>query len=157
MIVKFTNFPEDLQSLATEAVNFYAHTLMSKKLCKKLYIEIEGHDGLINGYANALSTWEDDWHRPRDFHIEVNTEQKLEDLFITLAHEMVHVKQFARGELRDVFYPAKRTMWFKESISREEINYWDLPWEIEAYGRERGLFVRFVENKKNHKKFGYCT
>jgi len=155
MIVQFTDFPEELQPLATEALEFYASKLMSKRLSNKLFIEIEGRDGLIDGYANALCTWENDWYRPRDFHIEVNTDQKLEELFTTLAHEMVHVKQFARGEMRDVFYPAKRTMWFKESVSRDKTDYWDLPWEIEAHGRERGLFVRFVEAKKIHKKFGY--
>ena len=27
----------------------------------------------------------------------------------------------------------------------EEINYWDPSWEIEAHGREIGLFVRYCE------------
>ena len=27
----------------------------------------------------------------------------------------------------------------------DKVNYWDLPWEIEAHGRERGLYVRFTE------------
>jgi hypothetical protein len=155
MKIEFITFPKELQPLVTEALVFYASKLMSKRLSNKIYLEIEGHRGLIYGYANALCTWEDDWYRPRDFHIEVNVDQKLEDLFITLAHEMVHVKQFARSEMRDLFYPEKRTMWFKESFSREDTDYWDLPWEVEAHGRERGLFVRFVETKKNHKKFGY--
>ena len=26
-----------------------------------------------------------------------------------------------------------------------DINYWDYPWEIEAFGRQLGLFVRFCE------------
>ena len=29
-----------------------------------------------------------------------------------------------------------------------KIDYWDLPWEIEAHGREVGLFVRYCEANK---------
>jgi hypothetical protein len=28
------------------------------------------------------------------------------------------------------------------------MDYYDLPWEIEAYGREVGLFVRWAEKNK---------
>ena len=27
-----------------------------------------------------------------------------------------------------------------------EIDYWDYPWEIEAFGRQLGLFIRFCED-----------
>jgi len=28
----------------------------------------------------------------------------------------------------------------------DKIDYWDYPWEIEAFGRQLGLFVRFCED-----------
>jgi hypothetical protein len=58
----------------------------------------------------------------------------------TLAHEMVHVKQFARREL----HPANDE-WYGKTYNPKKVDYWDLPWEIEAHGRETGLFIRWAE------------
>ena len=68
-------------------------------------------------------------------------------LFTTLAHEMVHVKQFALGEMKDGISSAY-TYWQGSQISEEDNDYWDLPWEIEAHGREKGLFTRFKHHYK---------
>jgi hypothetical protein len=32
-----------------------------------------------------------------------------------------------------------------KTINPKKVSYWDLPWEIEAHGREVGLFVRWCE------------
>ena len=45
---------------------------------------------------------------------------------VNLAHEMVHVKQFARGEL-----DSGLTSW-KSNKYCANIEYWDQPWEKEA-------------------------
>ena len=65
-----------------------------------------------------------------------------------LAHEMVHAKQYAIGELMDgPNYLRVRWMgkWIK---SQDEKNYWDRPWEIEAYGKETGLAESFLTDFK---------
>ena len=64
----------------------------------------------------------------------------------TIAHEMVHLKQYAKGELVDL-ERCGSTTWQKTKIN-SETNYWDLPWEVEAHGKELGLFVRWAEH--NH-------
>ena len=60
----------------------------------------------------------------------------------TLAHELVHVKQYVMGELsvrrgdlhyRGVHYDVKPLT-----------EYFELPYEIEAYGREKGLLIAFL-------------
>ena len=76
----------------------------------------------------------------RTFELEIDKTQSLRGLLETIAHEMVHVKQYARGELS-----ADKHVWMGKTYDPEEINYWDLPWEIEAHGREIGLFVRYCE------------
>ena len=76
----------------------------------------------------------------RTFQLEIDKTQSLRGLLETIAHEMVHVKQYARGELS-----ADKHVWMGKTYDPEEINYWDLPWEIEAHGREIGLFVRYCE------------
>jgi len=56
---------------------------------------------------------------------------------------MVHVKQYAKGELKD-YVRMNKTKWRDEIIESDELDYWDQPWEIEAHGRERGLYFRFL-------------
>ena len=65
----------------------------------------------------------------------------------SLAHEMVHIKQFATGELVD--NPSGKTVkWMGKRVSvRDDDGYWTLPWEIEAYGRQPGLYARFCRHK----------
>lgn len=80
---------------------------------------------------------------PREFDIRINSTQPLKAMLSTVAHELVHVKQFAKGELYDSTVTNK-TRWHGQWLKRTP-EYWDLPWEIEAYGREVGLFVRWAE------------
>jgi hypothetical protein len=63
----------------------------------------------------------------------------MRDMLITVAHEMVHIKQYVKGEM-------------PKSIT--EGDYWDRPHEIEAHGRETGLFIRWAEaNQLSHHKW----
>lgn len=84
--------------------------------------------------------------RPRTFEIEIHSKLKLRRLLETVAHEMVHVKQYARGEL----YQGSRVnkhRWQGKWLDKDP-DYWDQPWEIEAHGRECGLFVRWAEQEE---------
>ena len=38
-----------------------------------------------------------------------------------------------------------REKWQNKIIDKET-NYWDRPWEVEAHGKELGLFVRWAEH-----------
>jgi hypothetical protein len=65
-------------------------------------------------------------------------------MFKVLAHEMVHVKQHAKGEAKDKFKKDKYiTVWFGEKYD-DDTSYWDQPWEIEAYGLENSLVAKFL-------------
>ena len=84
----------------------------------------------------------------RTFELEIDKSQSLRALLETVAHEMVHVKQYARRELNP-----NKEVWMGKTYNPKDVNYWDLPWEIEAHGREVGLFVRYCEenNLAKHK------
>jgi hypothetical protein len=97
-----------------------------------------------DSYGYALATDDADADRPREFNVEINTDTRLRRILETIAHEMVHVKQFARGELYQSSKTAKHR--WQGIWMRSEKEYWDLPWEIEAHGRECGLFVRWAED-----------
>ena len=74
-----------------------------------------------------------------DYEIEIKRSLCMREMLTTLAHELVHVKQYIRGEM-------------PEKLS--EGDYWDRPHEIEAHGRETGLFIRWAEqNKLSHLKW----
>ena len=69
------------------------------------------------------------------------------EILKTLAHELVHVKQYVMGELkwRDVGLLYK-------GVNHDVMNlmeYFELPYEIEAYGREKGLLYGFLKVWKN--------
>ena len=104
-----------------------------------------------NQYANCI--WEDEHYRPFDFTIEIDPDQKIQLLLNSLAHELVHVKQWAKGE----FYQLQReTNVYKFNGQRwdtDKVDYWDTPWEIEAHGRAIGLVVQWARiNNLTHKQ-----
>ncbi len=61
----------------------------------------------------------------------------------TLAHEMVHVKQFARGELR-MLYTGYCAKWKGEKYP-DDIEYETSPWEVEANHIEPLLSGKFID------------
>lgn len=93
-------------------------------------------------------SWEDSSYRPKHFTIRADSSQTLQEMLETVAHEMVHVKQYYRGELKDYSGNITRCKWKGEVVECDKINYYDHPWEIEAHGRERGLFIRWFEQSR---------
>ena len=78
-----------------------------------------------------------------EYEVDIKRTLNMRTMLMTLAHEMVHVKQYARREL----HPVNDT-WCGKTYNPKKTSYWDLPWEIEAHGREVGLFVRWAEKER---------
>ena len=79
--------------------------------------------------------------------IILETMEDPEDLFQTLAHEMVHAKQYIKGELNFDRYEEDIAEWngTHYSISDElDEAYWFAPWEVEAYGMQVGLVEMYL-------------
>jgi hypothetical protein len=77
---------------------------------------------------------------------------RLRNVMTDLGHELVHVKQYLNNEIfdytsGDVRY--KGTLYDSAWAENEEA-YFDAPWEIEAYGRELGLYRMFCQHAKNY-------
>lgn len=77
---------------------------------------------------------------------------RLRNIMTDLGHELVHVKQYLNNEIfdytsGDVRY--KGTLYDSAWAENEEA-YFDAPWEIEAYGRELGLYRMFCQHAKNY-------
>ena len=138
------------QKKYAESITWFVCRKLMPRLMNKLVINIHikafGKDDTL-GYC--LPDDDADEQRPREFNIEINKTSKLRRLLETVAHELVHAKQFARGELYWSCIKGQNR-WQGQWLSntRKAVkDYWDNPWEIEAHGRECGLFVRWAETQ----------
>lgn len=132
-----------LKELLALAVEYYCSMLMSKRMVESLDVYVIIKKKLENNYA-GFCTYVDKFEGVRTFEIELSRDTTVRELFSSLAHEVVHLKQFATGELKDTMVPAHISVWKGEHIDENKVDYWDLPFEIEAYGREKGLWTRFA-------------
>lgn len=156
MNITFTNVPKNERPRYKAALEFYANILMEPEIHEHLNIELH----LSKRFKEFGQVLNDDFitNRPQFFTIELKTGDVRDDPFMTLAHEMVHIKQFATGELTLDFITENiqrlnlnklkvKPMWMGKYVTFRdcESDYWDSPWEIEAYGRQESLYSRFID------------
>lgn len=67
--------------------------------------------------------------------------RRLHELGITLAHELTHVAQFAKGTLK-VTPKGKR---WKGKFYGRDVAYLQQPWEIDAFAKQELIFRRAIE------------
>ena len=89
--------------------------------------------------VDGLCSTEDD--SKRTFIIEAHKTLGLRQLIMTLIHEMVHVKQFAKNEMDD-FHINGRQRW-KSGTVPKNVSYYDMPWEKEAIRLQEKLTDEF--------------
>lgn len=131
-------------SLAKKAVNFYGSYLLGNgKLFKNVKLTLKFEKFLYDNGDYAYCDWTDDNHSRREFLIGLDRNLSKRETLLALAHEMVHLKQYAKGEMKDIWRPTRMVKWHGERYLHEEMDYWEQPWEIEAYGREKGLYYKF--------------
>ena len=137
-----------------------ANLIPSKRLRDNIMIDIHMKHHSNEGEAKLHE--DTNRYRPRAFRIyldhhrmetnEMTGETRTDmewfvEILKTLAHELVHVKQYVMRELR----------WRDAGLLYKGINhdpenlmeYFELPYEIEAYGREKGLLYGFLLVWKN--------
>jgi len=127
---------------------FILDKFFTKQKQLKMHIDIHFVKGLFeneNSFGNCV--WEDEHRRGNEFTIQIEPEQKINLLLNTIAHEMIHVKQWAKGEYYELVYEPKVYKFNGKRVDSTKIDYWDRPWEIEANGRAIGLVVQWA--KKN--------
>lgn len=141
----------EVAKLLRQALQFYARQLFNKGGHRGITLKVILKDDPSTSYADEPEqgcvgvTHYDHNYVPTKFEMELlKTDLRL--LFHNAAHEMVHVKQF-----RDRSMSSYMDTWKGKKL-RKGTDYWDEPWEIEAYGREYGLFERYME-KYNLKQF----
>lgn len=72
-----------------------------------------------------------------------------------LAHELIHVKQYLNGEMKDLSLTRVQYKGRIHKIPKDpqmDWSYYDSPWEVEAYGRMEACYAMYLVKLKNDAK-----
>ena len=123
------------------AKNYFAKILLSSKMLNNVNIKVKVVTGdapsglcIIDEYNNQ--------NKPRSFTIEINKNQSKMEILNAVANEMVHVKQYVYGELNE-----QMSSWLGQKIDCDKVDYFEQPWEVEAYALEAFLTVMYLSEK----------
>jgi len=131
-------------------VRFMASKLMSTRMANTLSIRVEMRASKLKGTMlgcvvhNASGDYS--WKNRKDYRIVVRRDLDTPKLAEVIAHEMVHVKQYAQRELRKRYHSTEkawRQFWMGQEVPRST-PYLDLPWEIEARKMESALKYKYL-------------
>jgi hypothetical protein len=127
---------------------FIADKFFTKRLKDKLEITVKLSNYLQDEGFLGDCVWEDQHYKPREFTLNVDRESRFAQILNTVAHEMVHVKQMAKGEFYQLMRQPSGIHKFNGRIlDQNKIDYWDQPWEIEAHGRAIGLVNQWARDR----------
>lgn len=135
------------QSLIEDVIRFCAAQLLTEKDWTGLEIEVNVTKSTADGFCEYVDTNVN----PKSFIIEIHNKLSGTELIKTVMHEMVHVKQYVKGELKERYKPNHHHVWHKELIIVNSKNFNDVPWEVEARDLEEKLFneYRYMNDNSN--------
>ena len=125
-IVEATGGRKKYRDIAIHTAYLCIDKLMPRMKTLEITIEFEKLDGEYGLCLEGVNN--------RTFTITIEKSLSLHEVISTIAHEMVHVKQYARNELTHV---DGKHMW--KSRLYKKFNYWTCPWEKEAFAMEDEL------------------
>lgn len=130
-------------------LNFFGQILLGKRLSKNLYVEVHFVE-LPEDTLGLCNPIEDGKRHPREFEIYVDPSLSKKKQITTIAHEMVHIMQFARGEFkileqRDIY------RWMGQKVVYSRKQYRNMPWEVEAHCSEKYLYGFYTKHCRRNK------
>lgn len=140
------------QSLLEAMVHHASEKLLRPKIAQNVTVILRIVKNVTGGIGNCGVRG--NTSRARMFEIDLAPDS-INEMLTTLAHEMVHVKQFAHGELQNL--PSNGLQRWKDDyfpldVQDEEVYYF-LPWEVEAFGMEVGIVHTFRSRFNGGKRF----
>ena len=123
------------KKLCEDVVNWFVSKYLPKH---KLEIEVL-HRGLKREQALGFCDVSGRHYNPREFLIEMDTHLDKETYTKTLIHEMIHVLQFCKGELK-----LKSSKRYYKGECMEDLGYWDQPHELSARRNEYILYQEYL-------------
>lgn len=123
------------RKLVKQAARWMLGYTLGTRLANNIVLSISLEENLRNTRFYGSVIWEDDNQRPRSFDMELCNYLKDRMLYRVLAHEIVHIRQYATGDLKDLATHADYCKWKNKMVlaeGRGSGSYFDLPWEVEA-------------------------
>lgn len=150
------------RSLVEEAAAFFLRTLLPKQTSEQFQVFIVLRKDYYKRYGTKADCCIDDDDEiaeksavPCTFEICVDSSMNNHGILRSIAHECAHIAQWRQGILRESKTDHKVSYWRGQKYRLTSDNYWDMPWEVDAYGREIGLVERFVETANLRKAKWY--
>jgi len=135
------NITGKINSHIKSAIKYFADNLISKQLQPYVSIRITLVSNTEN-YGEVEITDYNSKGSPRDFTLFIDKNIPEEEKIRTIAHELVHVKQYLYNELNE-----QMTLWCGHKVSEDDFeNYFDRPWEKEAYELGDKLYGNFTKS-----------
>ena len=131
------------KKLVKHAARWMLGYVLGNRLANNIDLTIRFEEELRHTPIFATVMWEDCNHRPRVFDMEVCDYISDRMLMRVLSHEIVHIRQYATGDLKDLALHADYSKWKNKLVKTDghgRVRYWDLPWEIEARKEEKEIF-----------------
>jgi len=150
-MIRITGCDNRIREKIRLASEWYLKHLLQKRTREKLKIYIHLKRGLATTEkVDAECIWNEDIEtpRPKNFIIHIDDKLTLRQKLLALAHEMVHLKQWATGEMYEYVRKPHLYRWRGNTIDTRKKHYYELPWEVESHGRELGMFIRMCEHYK---------
>lgn len=122
-----------------KALNFFAEKLFSSQMIPNLHVRVK----FISNSSDYGSICIDGYNqvgKPRIFIMEIAKEDNIKTQIRTMAHEMVHMRQFVRGEINE-----ELTKWKSRKVNSDVVPYRELPWEIEACRLGDKMYNEYLE------------
>jgi hypothetical protein len=137
------------------ALDYYAALLMPR-ITRPIAVTVTFIYPSKKDYGATVSPSENRSFKPSTFLIEQNGRTRGWKVYLYLAHEMVHVRQWACGHMQD-YDSTQQTRWKDRIIDGwhtdyNKPEYWDMPWEFEAMGLEYALYNKFLIHYKIKQK-----
>ena len=118
-----------------DVITFCVDELLPKYRTLDIYIELGDFEAKENVMGQCLHV------TGNEFQIDIDSKQNLYNLILTTCHEMVHVKQYSRKELKEDF---PKTLWFNKEYSDGRC----YPWELEAWKMQKILAHKYIKQQK---------
>lgn len=147
MIITIDNHQNDFElTTISEAAEFFIKKLIPENVRKDMDVYIEIVDGISYGFEDSdgrqimgsAACENENYELPRDFYIALKRGDQAE-MLITLAHELVHVKQSAMEEMTKFIHNGIMYCRYMGYSYPVDSIFDDMPWEQEAYALEMVL------------------
>ena len=152
-IFRYRNLRVGYHQPTRDAVTFVLNKFCPR-MADRILVQVKGDDRLLEKHGEyGYCIYDVKDPSQREFQIVLDNTLTAHMWIRTLMHELVHVKQYAKSEM--AYYERNNSLvkWRSSKIDVEKESYWDLPWEIEAHGREEGLTQQFIKVFPEHKVF----